>query len=424
MNGNDDKKERSFIRERIVRKKNVKKILFAVLGVIVLAVLFGVVAGVAFNVSRDLFGRESAPTESQIIILPRGDRDEIADGDDILTPSNEETEAESPDSSENESEDPSAVPEETEPEPITLEGIFKGVEGGIVPVTLVQQEAADWFNEPQTNRVETFGAFIAENEEAVFLLTDGTAYSEGSLYHVTIGREVLVMEPQGVDPFTGLAVLKIGKEHLNKTVQILPIGASAYLTRGTRAFLIGSLYGRYVATDEGRVTFIVPQEAMTDGYQQLLYTNMTRTVGGAGILVNENGEVIGWVSDGSAGEGQHAIAFGISTMKSLLNRLSGGVKAPYLGLHCRAVGNDEVLGTERRTGLYVEEVLPDSPAYFAGIQAGDRIISMDMQAVLTNRGLQQFLETVSPGQTVEIHVGRMNNEEEEIMILFAVLAER
>ena len=67
MDRNEDKKERSFIRERIVPKKNVKKILFTVLGVIAAAAVFGVVAGVAFNLSRDLFGRETAPTESQII---------------------------------------------------------------------------------------------------------------------------------------------------------------------------------------------------------------------------------------------------------------------------------------------------------------------------------------------------------------------
>ena len=425
MNGNDDKKERSFIRERIVRKKNVKKILFAVLGVIVLAVLFGVVAGVAFNLSRDLFGRETAPTESQIIILPRGDQ-EPSEGGDILTPTEQTEEAPTEAESSTEEADAAseALPSETEPEPVTLDSIFKSVEAGIAPVTLVQPAAEDWFNEPQTNRIELFGAFIAENDEAVFLITDGREYTEGSMYHVTLGREVLAMEPYGVDENTGIAVLKIGKDLLKNPVRILPVGSSSYLNRGNRVFLIGSLYGRYVAADEGRLTYISAEEALTDGYQQLLYTNMSRTPGSLGILINENGDVVGWMSDRSAGEERTAVAAGVSSLKFVMNKLLSGEKVPYLGVFCRTVSADDVLGTDRKAGLYVQDVSVDSPAYFAGVQAGDRIIFVNMRTMISNRGLQEFLETVAPGETVEIRVGRMNNGTEEIINLSAELGER
>ena len=81
----NQKKENSFIRERIVPRKNAKKILFIVIAVVLFALIFGTVAGVAFSVSRDLFGRETTPTESPIVILPRGS-EEWSDGEDILLP--------------------------------------------------------------------------------------------------------------------------------------------------------------------------------------------------------------------------------------------------------------------------------------------------------------------------------------------------
>ena len=425
MERKDDNKTRSFIRERIVPKKNAKKILFTVLGVIAAAAIFGVVAGVAFNLSRDLFGRETFPTESQIIILPRGEQEPSEVGD-ILTPT-EETETEPAESSESIDETGSLTesePVKTEPEPVTLETIFKGVEEGIVPVTLVQPAAEDWFNEPQTNRIELFGALIAEDDESVFLITDGKDYTEGSLYHVTLGREVLVMEPYGVDRITGIAVLKIGKDHLKRQIRILSLGRSTYLNRGNRVFLIGSLYGQYVAADEGRLTFIDPEEALIDGYQQLLYTNMSRSAGSLGILVSEYGDVVGWLSDQSAGTGQAAVAAGVSSLKFVLNKLVRGEEVPYLGVLCRTVTTDDVLGTDRKAGLYVQNVDVDSPAFFAGIQAGDRIIMTGTRTILSNRGLQEFFETVTPGQTVEIRVGRMNNGVEEIINLSAELGGR
>ena len=179
-----------------------------------------------------------------------------------------------------------------------------------------------------------------------------------------------------------------------------------------------------MAADEGRLTYISAEEALTDGYQQLLYTNMSRTPGSLGILINENGDVVGWMSDRSAGEERTAVAAGISSLKFVMNKLLSGEKVPYLGVFCRTVSADDVLGTDRKAGLYVQDVSVDSPAYFAGVQAGDRIIFVNMRTMISNRGLQEFLETVAPGETVEIRVGRMNNGTEEIINLSAELGER
>ena len=144
----------------------------------------------------------------------------------------------------------------------------------------------------------------------------------------------------------------------------------------------------------------------------------------ADIDSDEYGDVVGWMSDGSAGTGQTAVAQGVSSLKFIMNKLVRGETAPYLGMLCRTVTTDDVLGTDRKAGLYVKNVEVDSPAFYAGVQAGDRIISIGQRSVLSNRGLQELFETLSPEQTIGISVGRLNNGEEEIINLSAELGER
>lgn len=400
------------IREHIVPKKNAKKILLTVAGTVGLALLFGVVAGFAFTVVRDLFGRETAPSDAQIIILPRNDRDELQGNEDLLLPeSSTETE-------------PAGDPTDQDRQDVTVQDVFRSIEKSLVRVTLVRPAGEDWFNEPQTSRKEGFAIPVAESEEAVFLLTDASAYTEGTTFHITFGNEIMIIEPYGVDTYTKMAILKIQKEHLKGELPLVRLGNSSGISIGDRVFLAGTVYGRYAAIDEGRVTYYEPSESAMDGYQQLFYTGMQRAAGGAGILMNEAGDVIGWMSDYSAKDGTSAVAAGITPLKYIIEGLYRNEKAALLGIKCRSLAAEETVGTERASGLYVQEVLQDSPAFAAGIQAGDRIISLNGRQTTTNRMLQVILAAEKAGSEIEITVGRINGGEEEQIRLTAILGER
>ena len=429
MDERDENKKSSYIRERIVPKKNAKKVLLTIVGVVAAALIFGVVAGVAFSVSRNLFGRETAPTESQIIILPRGGDE--SEGEDLLMPETESTsetepapETEPGPTEEAPSTEQAETAEPTEPEPVTLKSVYSQVSKSLVRVTLVLPAGEDWFNEPQTSRKETFGVPVYENDEELFLMTDANDFVEGSVYHVILGRQILVMEPYAVDFYTKIAMLRISKDLLQDKLELLPFGGTTNLSLGERVFLIGTIYGGYVGVDEGRLTYIAPREGVMDGYRQLFYTNMNRAPGSTGILVNEAGELIGWMSDVSAGTESGAVVMNIQSVKNLMLRMSRGEKGALLGVCCRALTGDDVSGTNRENGVYVESVMADSPAFAAGLQVGDRLISMNGQNLISNWTLQAVMETQRPGNTLTILVGRMNNGEEEQLELRAVLTER
>lgn len=67
-----------------------------------------------------------------------------------------------------------------------------------------------------------------------------------------------------------------------------------------------------------------------------------------------------------------------------------------------------------RMGIPVVEVVEDSPAEAAGIQAGDNIIGVNGQQ-LDGRGIGELLQTLEPGDELTVNVLRTRVEDSEFM---------
>ncbi len=61
-------------------------------------------------------------------------------------------------------------------------------------------------------------------------------------------------------------------------------------------------------------------------------------------------------------------------------------------------------------GVRVQQVMPDSAAEMAGIEAGDVIVAFDGQPVIDLRGYSSLLKSKTPGDTVEVTVLREGKE--------------
>ena len=57
-------------------------------------------------------------------------------------------------------------------------------------------------------------------------------------------------------------------------------------------------------------------------------------------------------------------------------------------------------------GVYIIQVTPGGGADQAGLQAGDRIVSVDSNSVTTGQDLTSYLETKEIGDTVELQIER------------------
>ena len=419
MNETKNENGKPFIRERIVPKKNGKRIALTILGTVFLALLFGAVAGVTFFISQNVLGKNNAPVESAPPIFLRDDTEVEEDErqgtvEDILEPSG----------TEEPSEEPSETAEPTEPAPVTVTSLYGAVRDCIVRVIVKQPAGEDWFGAEIAQRRETFAVAVAETDEAVFLLVDVPDAGEGTTVEILDGSTAYDTVLSGRDRLTGLGIIRMPKDVVRRKIPVIELGNSVIASSGDRVFMIGTPFGHYVAMEEGRITYAGAVESAEDGYLQRYYTDMARSKGNAAMLLNESGKLVGWVSDYASGDMEVAVACGISPLKYVIEDLCLQQKTAYFGVYCRVMTSLESSESGLPTGVYVLETTENSPAYLGGIQSGDRIVRINEQSITNLRSLQTTMDQARPGDTAEIVISRVISGEEQQLTVSVTFTER
>jgi S1-C subfamily serine protease len=104
-------------------------------------------------------------------------------------------------------------------------------------------------------------------------------------------------------------------------------------------------------------------------------------------------------------------AIGISTLKGIMEALSSGIDVAYLGIQGQNATASVAAAYDMPIGIYITKVITDSPAYVAGLKAGDILVSCDSTELTTMQKLQSFLESYSTGDVVVLQVYRAGQEE-------------
>lgn len=96
----------------------------------------------------------------------------------------------------------------------------------------------------------------------------------------------------------------------------------------------------------------------------------------------------------------------------------GGVRLGVMSANRRMIANSgAVLGVrfgvdDPDTGVVVEEVATDSPAFLAGLQKNDLILSVDGQGVSQNEAVARIVSNRRPGDLVKVKYRRQGGEKE------------
>ncbi|MBR3437745.1 MAG: PDZ domain-containing protein [Lachnospiraceae bacterium] len=478
----NEQKKRSFVREHIVPRKNTKRIILTVLSTIGLALLFGAIAGVAFFVSQDILdgnsvteapptvsisrdesrpdntsaffpetttardpesdqagsGPDERETESGEI-FPGGETERIPteypgadDTESTTEDSGEGTEGrettapeETSDGAETPENTQTETPEETEKETAapTILDVYKQIRTGFVSIMISIPEGTDIFGTPVYKTLNTFGTVVTESEENYYVLFDGSMLIDGSLVTPHIDTAVLDSELLGRDALTGLSVISVPKSEQNSSLTVIPLGNSNLTLTAETVYQFGYQMGDFIAMDQGVVSYVSAYENFIDGYRMMIYTGMQRREGTFSILVNQSGEIIGLIGDKVSMGGTMAAARGISSIKYLIDDLCSGRDTAYIGLKGRAVGSEEAASSGRSAGFYIQELDENGPAYRSGLQPGDRIITLNEQAIPHSFGLQLQIDDLEPGSEIRIQIARLGSDGREMILLYRFIAE-
>jgi len=307
------------------------------------------------------------------------------------------------------------------------------------PVVAIAQKAGPSIVGVKINSVSQnlFGALQESDEEG-----SGIIYSEDGYiitnYHVietaiknstakvqvTLANsdEAIDATIVGGDETTDLAVIKVDKTGLTPA----EFGISKDLKVGELAVAIGNPLGQEFA---GSVTVgyisALNRKLTTDGRTyKLVQTDAAINPGNSGgALVNSQGQVIGINTVKIGATEVEGIGFAIPSddaipiIKELIENKR--IVRPYIGLSGINVDKNTAKLNNISEGIYVAQVLANTPAAQANIQKGDIIIAIESKEVKTMEELNEIKNSKKVGDTITLKIIRSGKEMEVKITLAA-----
>jgi len=235
---------------------------------------------------------------------------------------------------------------------------------------------------------------VSDMENIVVVLSNGKAYTA---------------RLKAIDEVSDLALIKIDKGRLKPA----EFGHINDVTAGETVVAIGTPLS-FSLRNSVTKGIISGMNRSVDGEYRFIQSDAAINGGNSGgPLVNMKGQVIGINTIKFVGYGVEGLSFSIpvDTVKYVVDHFEryGRVKRPYLGASF-AEGVAARYGLPSNEGLTVTEVIGDSPAEKAGLQADDVLMKVNGVKVTTKIDYNEEMKNYLPGDSVELTVSRDGSE--------------
>jgi S1-C subfamily serine protease len=291
----------------------------------------------------------------------------------------------------------------------TITGVVSLMAEGVVHIQVNKQTV-----DPRTKRNVLMPAsgsgFIISSDG--FIVTNNHVIENSSEIKVSLadGRTIHA-ELKGTDPSTDIAVLKIYESGL----KALSFADSDSLQVGQIAIAIGNPLGLQHTVTAGVVSALGRSLRANNGrmIDDVIQTDASLNPGNSGgPLVNSLGQVIG-VNTATIASAQglcFAVSSNIAQYIAGKIIMHGKVKRAYLGIGGQLVRLTERMiaanKLEKKTGVYVFEVLADQPLSNNEILVGDIIVEFNRHPIASVDDLHKQLDEKSMGQKMQMGVLR------------------
>ena len=297
---------------------------------------------------------------------------------------------------------------------LTTEQVADLVSPSVVVITTEQVVYSQWswYGQNQVESGAGSGVIISSDG---YILTCAHVVDGASAITVTIGDKDYTATLVGEDTTSDIAVIKIDADGLTPAT----VGNSDSLKVGQSVMAVGNPLGELGGTVTGGMISALNRSVTIQGSSSvntmsLIQMDASVSPGNSGGgLFNMNGELIGIVNAKSSSSDAEGLGFAIpinDAIKVAQELLENGYVTgrPYLGITYLAVEDAQTaaqLGVNAY-GVYVVEVVKGGPAEKAGLQAGDRIVSVDGTEIASKDDLGTLMQKHAAGDTLSITIAR------------------
>ena len=297
---------------------------------------------------------------------------------------------------------------------LTTEQVADLVSPSVVVITTEQVVYSQWswYGQNQVESGAGSGVIISSDG---YILTCAHVVDGASTITVTIGDKDYTATLVGEDTTSDIAVIKIDADGLTPAT----VGNSDSLKVGQSVMAVGNPLGELGGTVSGGMISALNRSVTIQGSSSvntmsLIQMDASVSPGNSGGgLFNMNGELVGIVNAKSSSSDAEGLGFAIpinDAIKVAQELLENGYVTgrPYLGITYLAVTDAQTasqLGVNAY-GVYVVEVVKGGPAEKAGLQAGDRIVSVDGTEIASKDDLGTLMQKHTAGDTLSITIAR------------------
>ena len=297
---------------------------------------------------------------------------------------------------------------------LTTEQVADLVSPSVVVITTEQVVYSQWswYGQNQVESGAGSGVIISSDG---YILTCAHVVDGASNITVTINDKDYTATLVGEDTTSDIAVIKIDANGLTPAT----VGDSDSLKVGQNVMAVGNPLGELGGTVTGGMISALNRSVTIQGSSSvntmsLIQMDASVSPGNSGGgLFNMNGELVGIVNAKSSSSDAEGLGFAIpinDAIKVAQELLENGYVTgrPYLGITYLAVEDAQTaaqLGVNAY-GVYVVEVVKGGPAEKAGLQAGDRIVSVDGTEIASKDDLGTLMQKHAAGDTLSITIAR------------------
>jgi serine protease Do/serine protease DegQ len=270
--------------------------------------------------------------------------------------------------------------------------------------------------QPRKREFRGLGSGVIINADEGYIVTNNHVINEADEIQITLkdGRQIKAKKI-GSDASSDIALLQIDADDLIA----VKLADSDNLRVGDFAVAIGSPFGLGQTVTSGIISALGRSGLNSQNYEDFIQTDAAINSGNSGgALINLRGELVG-INTAILGPNGGNVGIGFAIPSNMVDNLVkqiiefGEVRRGVLGVLGRSVNGEiaKALELESSQGGFIEQVVSDSAADDAGIEAGDVIVKVNGKMVKTFAEIRGKIGSIGAGKNVELSVIKKDGSE-------------